>query len=82
LVEHQEAVLFVADNQRGGEGEVIRGQPGEALHRLLKQALVSGKHEELFGEARARKRPQAGAGATAEDDGLEGYFFLSGFHGM
>jgi hypothetical protein len=41
------------------------------MHRLLKEALVSGKHEELFGEARAREWPQARARATAEDDRLD-----------
>jgi hypothetical protein len=41
----------------------------EALRGLLKQAVVAGQAQELFGEAGAREGPQAGARAAAEDDG-------------
>ncbi len=50
--------------------------PGKALHRLLKEALVSSQDEELIGEARERERPQARVRAIAEDDGLDGSLFV------
>ena len=42
LVEHQEAVLLVADDQRRRDVDARRRQAGQALRGLLEQALVAG----------------------------------------
>jgi hypothetical protein len=81
LVEDEEAVLLVADDdgrghgQRRAVGAVVRrglAQRRQTLRRLLQQARVAVQHEELLGVARARQRPQPGAGAAGHDDGLDG----------
>jgi hypothetical protein len=72
LVEHEEAVLFVADDQRRSDRDALAGQRGEPARGLLEQALVAGQHEKLFGVAGARERPQPGARATGHHDGLHG----------
>ena len=72
LVEHEEAVLLVADDQRGGDGQIVCRQRGQALCGFLEQALVAvAQHQELLGIACARQRPQPGAAAAGHDDGLD-----------
>ena len=69
LFGHDEAVVFVADQQ--GRGQAF--EPVEPLLGLLQQGFFASASEGpiLLGITRPRERPQPGAGATAEDDGDE-----------
>ena len=55
-----------------GENQDVfqRNQPVEAADGLLQQRSVAEKIEELFGLVIAAERPEAGAGASGEDQGV------------
>ena len=72
LVEHQEAVLLVADDAGCSDLDVAAGQSGQALGGELEEAFVAREDQELLGVAGARQRPQASAGTAGHDDGLNG----------
>jgi len=62
--------MFFAGNDKGlGHLNVVCTQTYQPLRRLLEDAFVPRKAQELLGEAGARQGPQAGAGAAAEYDG-------------
>ena len=63
---HQKAVVL------GRHTHHRLATPGQAAKRELQQALVAHQGHELLGKALAAQRPQAGAGATAEDDRGDG----------
>ena len=64
----QKAVLFAADDDGGSHFNVLTAQSGQSLRGLLKQAVVTCEAKKLLGEPSSRERPQACAGAAAEDD--------------
>ncbi|MCY1288046.1 hypothetical protein D9M70_370650 [compost metagenome] len=64
-----EAVVLVAHHQRR-----LHAVERQALEGLLEQGLFAGEGEELLGKLLARKRPEAGAATTREDDGDHGFF--------
>ena len=68
LFSGQEAVVFATDNDRRGQGDAVVPELVQALRGLLEQAVLASQTQKLFGETSARKRPQACAGAAAEDD--------------
>jgi hypothetical protein len=69
LVEHHEAVLFIADDGRLRHGDGLAAaafpQGHQAPHGLLEQALrATAEHQKLLRKAAARQRPQARARAA------------------
>ena len=75
LVEHQKAVLLVADDDRPGDGDALGGQAAQPRHRLLEQAVlvrrVARQHQKLLRVTSARQGPQPGAGTAGHDHGLD-----------
>ena len=68
----EEAMLLVADHDRRFDAvQAVEACDGFLEHR----AVIARQTQELFGIGAARQRPQAGAGAAAEDDGMD-------FHGL
>ena len=70
LVEHQKAVLFIADDARRCDLDVGAGHRCGTCGGLLEQAAIAMQDQELLGVLGARQRPQPGAAATGHDDGL------------
>lgn len=76
LLGNDEAVFFVGDDDGAGgfNAETVEPARGD-----LQQGFGAGERQELLGVGFAGGRPQAGAGTTGEDDGLEhGVWLLSG----
>ena len=75
LVDHQEAVLLVADHDRRGDRDRLpRLAVGEAVqtaHGRLQKRAVADQWKKLLGVGLARQRPQTGPGAAGQDHGLE-----------
>ena len=69
LLQHQEAMLLVADHERGRDLDVVVRKAQQARHRLLEQAFIATEHQELLGIAHARQGPQPRSAATGHDDG-------------
>ena len=63
LLGDQEAVLLVAHDDRRREALAVGAQRG-----LLQQGAIGDQRPKLLGEAFARDRPEARAGAAGEDD--------------
>ena len=62
----EKTVFFVANYIRAAGPRHALQTPGG----LLEEAVVAGQAEKLLGKAGTGKRPQAGAGTAAKDDGL------------
>ena len=67
LLGDQETVLLVAHDDRRGEAVAAGAERG-----FLEQGVLGDQRPELLGEALARDRPEAGAGAAGEDDRNDG----------
>jgi len=65
---HDKTMVFVANHNRGDDVVRVALQAFQALQRQLEHRLLCGHVQELFGIARARKRPQASARAAGQDD--------------
>ena len=65
----QKPVFLVADHDRCLDA---RGAL-QAQHRLLQHRVLRGQAQKLLRIGAARQRPEAGAGATAQDDGRDGH---------
>ena len=63
LLGDQEAVLLVAHDDRRGEAVAAGAERG-----FLEQGVLGDQRPELLGEALARDRPEARAGAAGQDD--------------
>ena len=61
LVGHQKAVLLIANHNRRG----LVGDAAQTLERILQQAVIGKERQKLFGQRRARKRPQPRAKTAA-----------------
>ena len=68
-VAQHETVVFGADQHGAGLGVRQRRHP---LQGEREQALAVDQRHELLGKRLARQRPQPRAGATTQDDGLDG----------
>ena len=53
LVEHQEAVLLVADDHGAPDVDIVAGKLCKACHGLLEQAGIAMQHQELLRVRRA-----------------------------
>ena len=77
LLAHQEAIIAVGDHYRAAE----YGRIGDAGDRLLQRRLRAQELEELLRQAVARSRPQARAGAAAQDHRTDRVWHGLGFRG-
>ena len=75
LAGRQEAVFGVAHHQGGQQCGV--GQPLQAQRRVLQHGVFALQRQKLLGIRLTRQWPEAGAGATTQDDGQN----LRGGHG-
>ena len=72
LVQCEEAMLFVAHDERLRDLDLLARKALHALHGLLKEAVrTTGENEVLLRKFRAGQRPQPGAAAAGHDDGLD-----------
>ncbi len=77
LLAHQEAIVAVGDHHRAAEN----GRVGDAGDRFLQRRLRAQQLEELLRQAVARSRPQARAGAAAQDHRTDRIWHGLGFRG-
>jgi len=71
LAGHHEAVLLIGDHDRPG-GDGTGAEAAQAQDGLLEEGARTGEGQQLLGMTPARDRPQPGAGASGEYDGLDG----------
>ena len=76
LLGDDKTVLFIADHQR--RGHLHAGNALHAAHRGLQQRIVANQGQQLFWVFFARQRPQAGAGAARQDNGLNEHLVRPG----
>lgn len=69
LIQRKKAMVFIGDHQGFADGDVSGADGVDAVYCALEQAARARQKQKLFGRVRARKRPKAGSGASAKDDG-------------
>ena len=64
-------MVFSTNDKWRGDLNTVLAQTSQAICGLLKKAFIAREAQKLFGETRARQRPQTCARAAAKNDGCD-----------